>query len=109
MQDEHQAIAELAYRLWEERGRPDGDHEQIWLDAEQRLKHKGAAPPERAAPVIDNTLKDSFPASDPPSSHLPDRPPSNAADKWHSVGIERSGDPRADEKDPNVPEKLVRR
>jgi hypothetical protein len=82
MQDEHQAIAELAYRLWEERGRPEGDHDQIWLDAEQQLKHKTPTPPERAAPVIDNTLKDSFPASDPPASHLPDRPPVNAAEKW---------------------------
>ena len=99
MQDEHQAIAELAYRLWEQRGRPQGDQEQIWLDAEQQLKRQGAAPPERAAPVIDDTLKDSFPASDPPSSRLPDRPPANAADKWNSVGIE---------KDPNVPETLHR-
>jgi hypothetical protein len=81
VQNEHQAIAELAYRLWEQRGRPEGDHEQIWLDAEQQLKTT-AAPPERAAPVIDETLKDSFPASDPPSSHLPDEPPSNAAEKW---------------------------
>ncbi len=86
IQHEHQTIAELAYQLWEQRGRPDGEHEQIWLDAEQQVKNTVAPPPERAAPAIDKTLEDSFPASDPPSSRLPDRPPSNAADKWRARG-----------------------
>lgn len=32
--------------------------------------------------AIDAAVNDSFPASDPPASRLPDEPPSNAAAKW---------------------------
>ena len=32
--------------------------------------------------AIDTSVEESFPASDPPSSRLPDEPPSNAAAKW---------------------------
>jgi hypothetical protein len=30
-------VAELAYALWQARGCPDGQDEQIWLEAEQQL------------------------------------------------------------------------
>ncbi len=30
-------IAELAYQLWQQRGRPDGDPEQDWYEAERLL------------------------------------------------------------------------
>jgi len=33
---------------------------------------------------VDDTLADTFPASDPPASHLPDVPPSNAEAKWEA-------------------------
>jgi Protein of unknown function (DUF2934) len=82
----NEKIAELAYQLWTERGQPHGSHEQDWLEAEQRLSaayigEKG--PKDRQ---IDTSLKETFPASDPPASHLPDVPPSNAADKWIAAG-----------------------
>lgn len=66
---------ELAYRLWEERGRPEGRAEEDWFEAERRLSsdHHGE---ESAA--VDEALRESFPASDPPSTHLPDKPPVNA-------------------------------
>ena len=32
--------------------------------------------------AIDESLQDTFPASDPPASRLPDEPPSNAEAKW---------------------------
>jgi len=32
--------------------------------------------------AIDESVVESFPASDPPASHLPDIPPSNADAKW---------------------------
>jgi hypothetical protein len=32
--------------------------------------------------AVDSAVNDSFPASDPPASHQPDVPPSNAAAKW---------------------------
>jgi hypothetical protein len=38
-----------------------------------------------AADAIDESVVGSFPASDPPSSHLPDEPPSNADDKWQAA------------------------
>jgi len=65
---------ELAYRLWEERGRPEGRAEEDWFEAERRLscdQHRD----EQAA--VDESARESFPASDPPSSHLPDKPPVN--------------------------------
>jgi hypothetical protein len=32
-------IRQLAYRKWEEAGRPDGDGTEFWLQAERELKH----------------------------------------------------------------------
>jgi hypothetical protein len=108
MHNDQQAIADLAYRLWESRGRPQGEHEQIWLDAERQWQREAKAnsTPE---PVIDKTLQESFPASDPPASRLPDKPPSNAAEKWHAAGIERPGVELSEDKNSNIPEKLARR
>jgi len=31
-------VRELAYSLWEEAGRPEGDGVQFWLQAEEKLK-----------------------------------------------------------------------
>jgi hypothetical protein len=86
MHDEHQASAELAYRLWEARGRPEGEHERIWLDAERQIQRGGdshSTPADNAAPPL--------------------------TEKWHSVGIEPPGSKLSDDKNPNVPEKLARR
>jgi hypothetical protein len=35
--------------------------------------------------AIDCSVNDSFPASDPPASRLPDEPPSNAEAKWQAA------------------------
>ncbi|HEY2686591.1 MAG TPA: DUF2934 domain-containing protein [Steroidobacteraceae bacterium] len=81
--DLNRMIAERAYQLWVDRGRPHGSHEDDWREAERQL-----AGEQRAAPVRtdsdqrDSSLAHTFPASDPPASRLPDTPPSNAADKW---------------------------
>jgi len=32
--------------------------------------------------AVDHSIEESFPASDPPGSHLPDEPPANAEAKW---------------------------
>ncbi|MGC3982335.1 MAG: DUF2934 domain-containing protein [Steroidobacteraceae bacterium] len=78
------AIRELAYSIWEERGRQEGHDLEYWLEAEikitgTRLTHTSG---EQAAKKLDESAKQSFPASDPPASHLPDVPPSNSSAKW---------------------------
>ena len=66
---------ELAYRLWEERGRPEGRPDEDWFEAERRLRSDQH---ENNSAAVDEAARESFPASDPPSPHLPDRPPVNA-------------------------------
>ena len=38
MHPEHTAIGELAYRLWQAHGCPEGTAEKDWLDAEKQLR-----------------------------------------------------------------------
>lgn len=63
---------ELAYRLWEERGRPVGRPEEDWFEAERRLR---SGQHEADSAAVDEAVRESFPASDPPSPHLPDKVP----------------------------------
>jgi hypothetical protein len=35
-----QAVAERAYSIWEERGRPEGQDLEHWFEAEQRLRRR---------------------------------------------------------------------
>ena len=76
-----QTIAELAYAMWHSRGCPDGSAEDDWFAAEQQVTATtdGA---QAQVDALDQSLDDTFPASDPPASQLPDAPPENAADKW---------------------------
>ncbi|MBS7810708.1 DUF2934 domain-containing protein [Roseococcus pinisoli] len=55
-----QRIRETAYRLWEEAGRPEGQEQHFWLQAEAEIR--------RQETQLDRALADSFPASDPVSS-----------------------------------------
>ena len=40
-------IEKLAYRFWEERGRPFGSPEEDWLKAEREFQRELTGPPER--------------------------------------------------------------
>lgn len=80
-----QAIRELAYYLWELDGRRDGPSEIYWYQAERQLA-EAHAPTKAATPrAVDDSIKESFPASDPPASRIPDKPPVNAEAKWEAA------------------------
>lgn len=55
-----QRIREKAFRLWEEAGRPEGQEEHFWFQAEAAIREEEAK--------LDKAIADSFPASDPPSA-----------------------------------------
>jgi hypothetical protein len=93
MQPEHRSIGELAYRIWQDRGCPEGSAEQDWLDAEKQLLFGTAA-----ADAVDKSLQATFPASDPPASHLKDEPPANAAAKWDAARAAKSMPRKAPDK-----------
>ncbi|HEY2464066.1 MAG TPA: DUF2934 domain-containing protein [Steroidobacteraceae bacterium] len=110
MHPEQKYIGELAYRLWQARGCPEGSAERDWLDAEKQLR-SGQRPVEQrttemraaeprateprlaeptASSAIDASLKETFPASDPPASYRADEPPANADAKWKAAGVSRT-------------------
>jgi hypothetical protein len=80
-----EAVRQLAYRLWEQRGRPHGRSEEDWFAAEKRLGGASAAD----SRGVDESVKESFPASDAPASKLPDQPPVNAEEKWAAAEAAR--------------------
>lgn len=53
---------ERAYALWEQAGRPEGNHDEFWAQAGQEMDGE-TLPDER----VDIAMEDTFPASDPPS------------------------------------------
>lgn len=110
MHPEHRSIGELAYRLWQARGCPEGSAEQDWLDAEKQLRSAQRAAESRtveprtvepratdartaelkASNATDRSLQETFPASDPPASQRKDEPPANADAKWKAAGATRT-------------------
>ena len=104
MQSENRSIGELAYQLWQARGCPEGTAEQDWLDAERQLRAKQAPATAATSKAIDDSLKETFPASDPPATQRPDTPPSNADAKWKAAGVSRKDSSRrSTPKQPGAP------
>ena len=83
-----ETIRTRAHRLWDERGRRSGHADEDWFEAERQLVNESRSTPS-SSKAVDECAKQSFPASDPPASHLPDEPPSNAEAKWEAAGIDR--------------------
>ena len=94
MSTSHKSIAERAYELWQQRGCPDGTAEQDWFEA-KHLTEQSAAAALADSRGEDEASIESFPASDPPASHSPDIPPSNAGEKWMARKVKQQ------EVDPN--------
>jgi Protein of unknown function (DUF2934) len=78
MQPDHRDIRELAYSLWEQRGKPEGGDQKDWFEAERLL----GVQPRIDSQRVDESVRESFPASDAPATGLPDKPPANADEKW---------------------------
>jgi hypothetical protein len=88
-----QSIADLAYHLWNARGRPHGSESEDWLEAERRL----AAPEEDGEGggpegVLDASLKETLPTRGRAAGRSPELPSStvrnrsNAGDKRSAPG-----------------------
>ena len=58
--------------------------------AELRDPHTGSGSDTAQSRAVDQSVEDSFPASDPPASRIPDEPPVNAEAKWAAAGGRRS-------------------
>ncbi len=58
---DHTAVAELAYRCWEERGCPSGSPEEDWYRAEARLRAEsnGVGHEHHDEPAEDSFTRDS--------------------------------------------------
>ena len=63
MDPTEEEIRELAYRLWEEDGCPEGQALEHWARARRHLRKR----PDEPGASVDEQIEDSFPASDPPS------------------------------------------
>lgn len=84
-QPDREAIRQRAYQIWERRGRPGGSPEQDWYEAERELLAEEQESDDSASSVsqaVDESVRESFPASDPPATHGADEPPVNADAKW---------------------------
>jgi len=60
-------IRELAYRLWEEDGCPEGQALEHWARARRMLRNGARKRADEPGASVDEQIEDSFPASDPPS------------------------------------------
>jgi hypothetical protein len=84
-----QSIAELAYHLWNARGRPHGSEEEDWLEAERRLAAPKEADREGGGPEgaldaslnLDTSLKDTLPTRGRAASRSPELPSSNVRNR----------------------------
>jgi hypothetical protein len=98
---EHRSIGELAYRLWQSRGCPEGTAEQDWLDAERQLLSIQSTVRPVKSDAVDDSLKGTLPASDPPASRGPDQPPAKTDATWKAATPPKKSPRRSSRSNPN--------
>ena len=98
---EHRSIGELAYRLWQSRGCPEGTAEQDWLDAERQLLSIQSTVRPVKSEAVDDSLQGTRPAGDPPASHGPDHAPANADAKWKTAAAPKKSPRRSSRINPD--------
>jgi hypothetical protein len=62
-EQEDEAVRQRAYRIWQDRGRPNGEHESLW---HQALKELGLVSP------VDASEDPEYPMSEPGNQRRPD-------------------------------------
>lgn len=67
----HQEIAERAYALWEQEGRPDGRNAEHWRKAEQELANPGRKTQQEASSGAGTRTPSDAPTRDVPSPRKP--------------------------------------
>jgi hypothetical protein len=77
----HEEISRHAQELWEKYGRPVGRDEEIWLEAERLLQHRGSvSAEEQTATQPEAVSEPPSPATPPPSAaNRPARPSAASA------------------------------
>lgn len=79
-------IRTRAHQLWEEGGQREGNDLSDWLRAEQLVLEAERNALESCA--VDESSRESFPASDAPSTHTADIYPVNAEEKWAAASTD---------------------
>ena len=51
LHDRTKRVAQRAYELWDQQGRPDGRHHEHWLEAERQLDSEAGNEPSPSAEV----------------------------------------------------------
>ena len=81
MSNREQHIQEIAYRLWEQEGRPDGHSERLWLAAEAQFeadkaksKYEAEVAKDRAQPAGEMPARPARRTSDEPRVETPQAP-----------------------------------
>jgi hypothetical protein len=104
MINREQRIQEIAYRLWEQEGRPDGHSERLWLAAEAqyeaddaKAQYEAEIAKDRAESAGKKPLRSAKRKSDEPPAEMPPPPPAKtktaepAAKKPTDSGKRRPG------------------
>src|SRR5512139_952865 len=95
----------LAYKIWEEQGRPEGRHEENWAEAERRLRfdsEDSSSESDRPSVADDPVTASRMPATLSLSGEIQDTPgrsnPTSSRQQTHPNPSTQTGSPEIDSK-----------